>query len=131
MGQTVRGWGKPSEGIQRLTYAGKTPFDVEQIKLTKTGFELATTLPIAKIADAKITVTSFHYQDSHKYGGGKLDQKQISVTKVANTGDKTFTIGLDSLQAGKVYNINVKNLNAKDGSKLHNENFYYTANQLH
>ena len=131
VGQTVRGWGKPSEGIQRLTYAGKTPFDVEQIKLTKTGFELATTLAIAKIADAKITVTSFHYQDSHKYGGGKLDQKQIPVTKVANTGDKTFTIGLDSLQAGKVYHINVKNLNAKDGSKLHNENFYYTANQLH
>ena len=131
VGQTVRGWGTPSEGIQRLSFTGKTPFDVEQIKLTKTGFELATTLAIAKIADAKITVTSFHYQDSHKYGGGKLDQKQIPVTKVANTGDKTFRIGLDSLQAGKVYHINVKNLNAKDGSKLHNENFYYTANQLH
>ncbi len=131
VGQTVRGWGKPSEGIQRLSFTGKTPFDVEQIKLTKTGFELSTTLPVANLDEAEISIKSFHYQDSHKYGGGQLDKKNISVTKTTNTGDKAFSIDLESLQAGKVYHIAIKNLKAKDGSKLYNENFYYTANQLH
>ena len=131
VGQTVRGWGKPSEGIQRLSFTGKTPFDVEQIKLTKTGFELSTTLPVANLDEAEISIKSFHYQDSHKYGGGQLDKKNIPVTKTTNTGDKAFSIDLESLQAGKVYHIAIKNLKAKDGSKLYNENFYYTANQLH
>jgi glucose/arabinose dehydrogenase len=131
VGQTVRGWGKPSEGIQRLSFTGKTPFDVEQIKLTKTGFELTTTLPVANLDEAEISINSFHYQDSFKYGGGQLDKKTIPVTKAASTADKTVTIDLESLQAGKVYHINIKNLKSKDGSKLHNENFYYTANQLH
>ena len=131
VGQTVRGWGKPSEGIQRLSFTGKTPFDVEQIKLTKTGFELSTTLPVANLDEAEISIKSFHYQDSHKYGGGQLDKKNIPLTKTTNTGDKAFSIDLESLQAGKVYHIAIKNLKAKDGSKLYNENFYYTANQLH
>ena len=135
VGQTVRGWGTPSEGIQRLSFTGKTPFDVKQIKLTKTGFELSTTLPVANLEEAEISINSFHYQDSFKYGGGQgggqLDKKTIPVTKTTNTGDKAFSIDLESLQAGKVYHINIKNLKAKDGSKLHNENFYYTANQLH
>ena len=131
VGQTVRGWGKPSEGIQRLSFTGKTPFDVEQIKLTNTGFKLSTTLPVANLDEAEISIKSFHYQDSHKYGGGQLDKKNIPVTKTTNTGDKAFSIDLESLQAGKVYHIAIKNLRAKDGSKLYNENFYYTANQLH
>tara|TARA_B110000285_G_scaffold125094_1_gene141129 strand:+ start:2044 stop:3552 length:1509 start_codon:yes stop_codon:yes gene_type:complete len=131
VGQTVRGWGKPSEGIQRLSFTGKTPFDVEQIKLTKTGFELTTTLPVANLDEAEISINSFHYQDSFKYGGGQLDKKTIPVTKTAEGKANTITIDLESLKAGKVYHINIKNLKAKDGSKLHNENFYYTANQLH
>ena len=131
VGQTVRGWGKPSEGIQRLSFTGKTPFDVEQIKLTKTGFALSTTLPVANLEEAEISINSFHYQDSFKYGGGQLDKKTIPVTKTTNTGDKAFSIDLESLQAGKVYHIAIKNLKAKDGSKLYNENFYYTANRLH
>ena len=88
VGQTVRGWGTPSEGIQRLSFTGKTPFDVEQIKLTKTGFELSTTLPVANLEEAEISINSFHYQDSFKYGGGQLDKKTIPVTKTTNTGDK-------------------------------------------
>ena len=131
VGQTVRGWGTPSEGIQRLSFTGKTPFDVEQIKLTKTGFELSTTLPVANLDEAEISINSFHYQDSFKYGGGQLDKKTIPVTKTTNTGDKVFSIDLESLQAGKVYHIAIKNLKSKDGSKLYNENFYYTANRLH
>lgn len=131
VGQTVRGWGTPSEGIQRLSFTGKTPFDVEQIKLTKTGFELTTTLPVANLDEAEISINSFHYQDSFKYGGGQLDKKTIPVTKTTNSGDKAFSIDLESLQAGKVYHIAIKNLKAKDGSKLYNENFYYTANRLH
>ena len=86
---------------------------------------------MANLDEAEISIKSFHYQDSHKYGGGQLDKKNIPVTKTTNSAAKKVTIDLESLQAGKVYHINIKNLKAKDGSKLYNENFYYTANQLH
>ena len=85
---------------------------------------------MANLDEAEISINSFHYQDSFKYGGGQLDKKTIPVTKTAEGKANTITIDLESLKAGKVYHINIKNLKSKDGSKLHNENFYYTANRL-
>ncbi|MEM1297280.1 MAG: hypothetical protein AAGH89_18090, partial [Verrucomicrobiota bacterium] len=40
VGQTGRGWGKISEGIQRISYTGNLPTDVQNCSLTHTGFDL-------------------------------------------------------------------------------------------
>lgn len=41
VGQTVRGWGKPAEGLQPITYQGGTSFDIATIN--KDGFRLTFT----------------------------------------------------------------------------------------
>ena len=34
---TARGWQRPDEGLQRITYNGKTPFQIKDCKLTTRG----------------------------------------------------------------------------------------------
>ncbi len=130
IGQTVRGWGKLAEGLQRISFAGKIPFDVETLKLTKTGFHLRTTLPIKNLSQATITATSFEYRDSHKYGGKRLNTKKLKVSEITQIDPHSFTIAIDPLDPQKVYSITLKNLNSSDNIPLFNRTFYYTANQL-
>ena len=130
VGQTTRGWGKKAEGLQRLTYDGKKPFDITSINLTKTGLKLTTTFPISNLSEAKINVKSFHYQDSHQYGGKQLDKKAHAITNFTSPADTQITFDIENLTAGKVYHLNIENLKDSNGNKLANTNFYYTANQL-
>ncbi|NIP95728.1 MAG: hypothetical protein GWO24_20725, partial [Akkermansiaceae bacterium] len=37
VGQTVRGWGAPAEGLQRISWKGGEVFDISRFSLTKTG----------------------------------------------------------------------------------------------
>ncbi len=60
-GHTVRGWGKVAEGLQRITWPGKTPFDVKTIKLESSGFMLNYTRPTAEVDLKKCSVRSFKY----------------------------------------------------------------------
>ena len=64
-----------------------------------------------------------HIADNH------LDDAR-QVTAVRKTGPRTVDVNLDGLEAGRVYQLNLPELKAPDGSKLHNRMFCYTANQL-
>ena len=44
-GSTTRGWQRPDEGIQRITYNGKAPFHVQSCSLTSMGSMLALPSP--------------------------------------------------------------------------------------
>jgi sugar lactone lactonase YvrE len=45
-GQTMRGWGGPVEGLQRIIYTEKPVFEVHNISLKPDGFELTFTEPV-------------------------------------------------------------------------------------
>ena len=55
VGETNRGWGSAGnkdEGIQRLEWTGKLPFEMKTVKATTDGFEIEFTKP-AKMHDIK------------------------------------------------------------------------------
>ena len=128
IGQTVRGWGKPSEGLQRITWLGKTPFDVQQIQLTKKGFNIRFTMN-ADRSDAEISLRSFRYEDNWRYGGPQLDKRaeKSSIEKVEGNG---MELDVQKLEPGRVYHIRMKGMKSKEGAPLVNQDFYYTLNRL-
>ncbi|EDM28423.1 probable large, multifunctional secreted protein [Lentisphaera araneosa HTCC2155] len=113
VGQTVRGWGKPSEGIQRISFNGEMPDSIQKVELTQEGFHITFTKEkspqdLANIAN--YAVQSYHYPSTHKYGSKPMDRKNIQITKVDVGSDKkSVLIHVNSLQTKRLYQIDVKN----------------------
>ncbi len=132
IGQTVRGWGAPAEGLQRITWKGAVPFDISKFSLTKRGFALTFTQDLPREAEKpeSYKFSSYRYQSRWTYGSGQDDKTVHKVSAVKKTGPRSVEVILDSLSAGKVYQLDLAELKARDGSKIHNRRFCYTANQL-
>ncbi len=130
VGQTVRGWGTPAEGLQRLTYDGGTPFDVATVNITKEGFRLGFTQDAPEISADSIKVSSAIYQSKWTYGNDAEDEKKHKVSKAEKTGDRSVEIAVGDFVPGKVYEIKLPDLKSADGSKIHNRVFYYTVHSI-
>ncbi|QTN33625.1 hypothetical protein HZ994_15345 [Akkermansiaceae bacterium] len=130
IGQTVRGWGKPAEGLQRITYLGGTPFDVKDIRITRDGFRLNFTADVPEIAADSVKVSSAVYQSKWTYGNSAERQESHKVGKSSRSGARSIDITLSGFVAGKVYEIKLPELVSADGSKLHNRTFHYTAHNI-
>jgi len=134
-GHTVRGWGKPSEGLQRITWLGKTPLDIKTMKLTKSGFLLTLTRPVDPadgFAHEQFSLRSFRYEDKWSYGGPKLDQRD-EVVAARQIDSTKIEVDVQNLVAGRVYQLTItgrKGGKGKGGVQLANKDFYYTLNQL-
>jgi hypothetical protein len=128
-GHTVRGWGKPAEGLQRITWLGKKPFSVKTIQLKKDGFHVAMTQPGSGASQETVKVRSFTYQSNWKYGGNKLDMRDEKIT-VSQPDPSSIEIDVAKLESIRVYEITIKGMKSKDGAALRNEVYYYTLNNL-
>ena len=133
VGQTVRGWGKPSEGIQRITWLGGIPFTVETMRITPTGFRITFTAPIndAGRKSQNYAVRSMIYQSRWTYGSDPEDQRDEVVSRVAVIDERTVEIALESFRPGRVYRLS---LGQPLASAAHEapayRDFYYTANRI-
>lgn len=132
IGQTVRGWGKMAEGLQRLTSNGKEPFDITALTLTKNGFKLTFSEDLPeKAADAgTYAVTSFTYQSKWTYGSPMENKKEHKISGAHSPDRKTVELVVDGLLPGRVYQLNLADFKSAKGTSLHNRLFFYTANQL-
>ena len=128
-GHTVRGWGKVAEGLQRITWTGNTPFEVESIRLEAEGFMLKFTEELGGLAKARCRVRSFQYRSNWRYGGPKLDQRKEEVSLKELGKDRLF-ISVPELEALRVYELTLAGLESSEGAPLVNKVFYYTLNQL-
>lgn len=135
VGQTVRGWGVPAEGIQRITALGGVPEDIEIMKITKTGFVVNFTKEIPdELADGKAwKFSSFTLQPRWLYGGEPEDQRGHGIQELKKTGPKTIEVRLEDFSAGRIYRLDLENVKYAGGKKrteLQNKLFFYTANEL-
>ncbi len=131
IGQTVRGWGKPAEGIQRLSYQGGTPFDVATIKITPKGFRIQFTGDATNFSAKNISVTSSTYQPKWTYGSGAENKKTHKVTEIRNSNLSLTEIVVSDFEAGqRVYEIKLPDVKSNDGTPIHNRLFYYTVHEI-
>ena len=134
-GQTVRGWGKPAEGMQRISFNGKTPFEVKNMSLLKDGFKVTFTKPVGKDVAAKVSNYEFkryYYKSSHKYGSAQNDMSKLKVkSAVVSEDGMSVTLKLDGLKERHVFELNViGDFKSDKEEKVGQNKICYTLNKL-
>lgn len=137
VGLTNRGWsslGTASYGLQRLTWNGKTPFEIKEMRAMPDGFELEFTRPVdpATAADASsFRMSSYTYLYHSTYGSDEIDPKQLPITGVELQDDgRTVRIYVDGLRELYVHELHVDGVRSASGFAVLHPSAYYTLNQI-
>lgn len=138
VGMTSRGWsstGKEEYGLQRLTWSGIIPFEIQTIKAQPDGFELEFTMPVdektARNAGS-YKLSTFTYKYHHIYGSPVINQSPRNIKAIEISPDhKRVRLMLDSLKQGYIQEIRTEGIRSESGNAplLHNY-AYYTLNQI-
>jgi mono/diheme cytochrome c family protein/glucose/arabinose dehydrogenase len=135
IGQTARGWGSTAkEGIQRIAWTGKTPVEIQTIRLTPRGFSLAFTVPMGPASLAlprNYHVKRFRYNYSIDDGSLRMDEVQVPVAGARVHADGLgVDIDLAELMPDFVYEIALDGVQGANGEPVAHPIGYYTANRL-
>lgn len=137
IGQTVRGWmsTQGNEGIQRISWTGEAPVDIQTLRLAPKGFTLHFTTPMAvAVADLKqYSVRRFQYNYHPLDGSLRVVEAEVPVTAARLGADeRTLELDLLEVQPGFIYEFNLgKAIASRNGQPLANATAYYTLNRLH
>ncbi|MEL6273675.1 MAG: plastocyanin/azurin family copper-binding protein [Bacteroidota bacterium] len=136
VGQTARGWyatGGELFGLEKLSWTGKVPFEMYQIKATEDGFLIEFTKPIdpATVQPRAFTVQNFTYLYRRAYGSPVMDIQKNTVESVSLQPDgKSIKISLAGFRPAYIYEVKLNALRAKDGERLLHDVGYYTLNAI-
>lgn len=133
-GQTMRGWGGPVEGLQRIIYTGKPAFEVKNIHLKSDGFELTFTEPADRTLTTDIgrfRVQTYQYPYSNKYGSPQENVAAVDVSKVTLSDDGlTAKVVLGKINPDRIYQLDMVGLVSTAGRPLVHATLAYTVNKL-
>jgi len=138
VGETNRGWGSAgdaNEGLERLEWNGKIPFEMKTIKARPDGFEIEFTLPVDRASAedlASYRVESFTYKYHPVYGSPPVAVKQhrIRGVKVAEDGLSARLI-VDSLEQHHIHTITLEGVREKERFySLVHQTAYYTLHRI-
>ncbi len=137
-GETARGWGSVGGkdfALERVTWKGKTPFDVQEITAEPDGFLLKFTEPVDPVtaADpASYSVAGFTYKHHRMYGSPIINRLGCPVLKVVVAPDgRSVRLASACLREGYIHEIKVKGVRsaAAKAPMLH-DTAYYTLNRF-
>lgn len=133
-GQTNRGWGsvggKPY-GLQRIKFAGDLPTEIHHVAVTRTGFDLVFTKPVADVKQDAVSLKSFTYAYLSQYGCPEMDVRAEKVTSSNVPSDRrTVSLAVAGLKPGRVYEFRLPDVKAADGTGLVHGEAYYTLNEV-
>lgn len=136
-GGTNRGWGSRGGrpySLERLSWSGKTPFEVHEMRAKPDGFELTFTMPVdaktaADLASYKLGTYTYIYQSS--YGSPEVDHTTPNITKaVVGDDGKSVRLYVDKLQRGHVHELHMPGLRSESDLPLLHDTGYYTLNNI-
>ncbi|MDQ0638462.1 cytochrome c551/c552 [Pedobacter sp. W3I1] len=137
-GETNRGWGsagEATEGIQRLVWNNKIPFEMLSIKAMPDGFEIAFTKPVDKkyaLDLASYSVESFIYKYHSVYGSPPVNSQKCKIKGVRVSADgRTARIIVANLRKGYIHNITLDGIRSQENYySLVHPTAYYTLNNI-
>jgi hypothetical protein len=134
IGQTGRGWGSLAEGVQRIRFTGEIPFALLDCSLTKDGFDLTFTKPVAadSIVADQFGSGRYRYPYGYKYGGGAIDKTTVAVkgAQVDEADPRIVRLVLDELTPNYIYDLRFGNVKSATGEEVRNGSLVYTLNRL-
>lgn len=138
VGETNRGWGsagEANEGLQRLVWNKRVPFEMRTVRAMPDGFEVEFTQPVDnKSAEdlASYAVERFTYKYHPVYGSPTVNQELCTVkgVKVSKDG-MTARLIVDNLKEGYIHHILPTGVRSKDDYySLVHPSAYYTLNNI-
>lgn len=131
--QTSRIWGS-TEGLQRVVWQGRVPFDIATMRLARDGFDLAFTKPAepgAASDPASYSLTRYYYRYHSRYGSPKTEVTPVRVDG-AEVSANGLRVSLDvkDLREGWVYELRPSPIRSVDGEALVTRIAAYTLNLL-
>ncbi len=136
-GMTNRGWsstGEASFGIDRLVWTGEMPFEMKTVHARPDGFEIAFTRPVDRAvasdpSNYQIAGFTYHYHSS--YGSEVIGRQSAPITGVQVAEDgRSVRIAADSLRAGYVHEVRLRDFTSASGVPLLHDVGYYTLNRI-
>jgi glucose/arabinose dehydrogenase len=125
--------------LDRVSFTGKVPFEVAEVRAVKDGFELRFTKPLeaAPAKDAEnYLVKQFTYEYHEEYGSPEFDHEgkpgatETAVAKVQlSTDQKSVRLTIPKLKTGFVTAFQLA-VNSAEDEDLRHDQFYYTLNQI-
>jgi hypothetical protein len=133
VGQTMREWAGPMEGLQRIKYNGGRVFEILSMRITKDGFDLEFTQPVdpgvGETPSAFATET-YWYEYSSSYGGPESDLKTLRPTELKwSTDRRKVHLTYPQMVAKRVMRITMNGLTSSQ-QILGHAMVAYTVNQL-
>ncbi len=131
--QTSRIWGS-TEGLQRIAWQGREPFDILSMRLTRAGFRLRFTKPAdpETAADpARYSMTRYYYRYHAAYGSPKTEVTPVAVKSVALADDGLAVwLEVEDLREGWLYDLRPVSIRSREGEPLAASMAAYTLNRL-
>jgi glucose/arabinose dehydrogenase len=133
VGHTKHTWAG-NEGIQRVEWNGKTPFEGQTMELLNNGFRFRFTQPVDRtIARRKETwpFTRYYFQYTSSYGSPRHDEVPVEIESIDISPDgMVVDLYLGELKAWHIHEVNIQKLQSAAGVPLANSYFVYTLNRL-
>ncbi len=135
-GMTNRGWGgrPPADGLARVRWTGRTPFELASIQLLQSGFSLKLTQPLAEGLELNAESASVYQYDYNywwEYGSDPQNHTDVTVTAVEVSEDRMHVIvHAEALTPAMVARVKLHGLVNDSGTALLHPEFAYTINQL-
>ena len=134
---TDRGWGtrggKPF-ALERLSWMGKVPFEIHEMKAKSDGFEFSFTQPVDAESASKLesyTIEAYTYIYHGSYGSPEVDKSVPKITGVNLSADrKSARIIVDGLVEGHVHELHLPGVRSLVGKPLLHDAAYYTLNKI-
>ena len=135
VGMTSRGWastGPDIYGLQRLSWTGKTPFEIKAMRAQSNGFELEFTQPVDEATAARpesYALTSFTYRYHRTYGSPIINQQPCTVQRVEVSPDRMKArLYMSGLREGYIHQLKADGVRNRSGQALLHDAAYYTLN---
>lgn len=135
-GGTDRGWGarggKPF-ALQRLVWTGKTPFEIQTMRVRPDGFQLTFTQPVDPATASRIesyALNTFTYVYRADYGSPEVDATHPALKAATVSPDgRTVHLQLD-LVPGHLHELKLPGVRSADGQPVLHPLAYYTLNVI-
>ena len=136
-GGSNRGWasrgGKPFT-LERVTWTGVTPFEIQTMTANSDGFTLKFTEPVDPASagnPASYGMDAWTYIYQASYGSPEVDQVTPKITAATVSEDrKSVRLKIDGLVKGHVHHLTAPEVKSASGKALWHTEAWYTLNEI-
>jgi glucose/arabinose dehydrogenase len=135
-GITEPGWmAQPDRGaLFRIDHTGRTPFEMQTIRVLPRGFRIRFTAPVAPATardPRSYEVEHYRYEYTGGYGSPELDRTRVAIARIEPSADgRGVDLIVSPLVTNRVYMIRAQGVRSATGETLVHPEGAYTLNEV-